>query len=438
MNETLLDSQEKTQPSLAEMLGMAQSDEMDIESLKKRAENADEETACNLALVIGHKYEKGDGVPQDTLEAMYWYEQSGNAAALVALGQFFAEQGNLDQAEACYLKAVDAKHDTGGSCAYACVKLGTMYLLEKKKEDFVKADIYLGKAIRTETDQDLVHSIKKFGALLGLKLYTEEPEKGIYWMKQFLETEEDEQVRSIVDAYEKKGKAGTDAGQSKAEPVEEIPVKWLGCEDANAILDEMKQKGETVLRIPEGYTGIEGFAFHGGTAYNSHKMVRKITEVYFPESMRDIRNAFFAAGKLTKIHLPKNLEYLGYWAFDRTNIGFLGIETHPQMPIERLEIPAQTELAAAVAPLGGNSAFRGAYEIQEIIFLDGRKEINWLIFEENQIGYIYIPDSVETMTHGEDLASAKVKITKLSMPKHLQGQFESMNMKRSVTAVEWR
>jgi hypothetical protein len=154
--------------------------------------------------------------------------------------------------------------------------------------------------------------------------------------------------------------------------------------------------------------------------------------------MRDIRNAFFAAGKLTKIHLPKNLEYLGYWAFDRTNIGFLGIETHPQMPIERLEIPAQTELAAAAAPLGGNSTFRGAYEIQEIIFLDGRKEINWLIFEENQIGYIYIPDSVETMTHGEDLASAKVKITKLSMPKHLQGQFESMNMKRSVTAVEWR
>jgi TPR repeat protein len=434
MNETLLDSQEKTQPSLAEMLGMAQSDEMDIESLKKRAENADEETACNLALVIGHKYEKGDGVPQDTLEAMYWYEQSGNAAALVALGQFFAEQGNLDQAEACYLKAVDAKHDTGGSCAYACVKLGTMYLLEKKKEDFVKADIYLGKAIRTETDQDLVHSIKKFGALLGFKLYTEEPEKGIYWMKQFLETEEDEQVRSIVDAYEKKGKAGTDAGQSKAEPVEEIPVKWLGRAEAKVLLDEMKQKGETVLRIPEGYTGIGGFAFHGG----NEKSVRKITEVYFPESVRTISTSFYGAGKLTKIHLPKKLEFIDFGAFNRINIGFLGIETPPQMPIERLEIPAQTGLATGKMLEDGHGAFRDAYGIQEVIFLDGRKEIDWLMFQENQIGYIYIPDSVETMTHGEDLARAKVKITKLSMPKHLQGQFESMNMKRSVTAVEWR
>jgi hypothetical protein len=110
LEETLLDSQEKGQPSLAEMLGMEKSDETDIESLKIKAEIVDGESASDAAVLLGKRYEEGDGVLQDMMEAMFWYEKSENAAGYRAIGNYYKSQGELKQAEEWYSKAAEAKY----------------------------------------------------------------------------------------------------------------------------------------------------------------------------------------------------------------------------------------------------------------------------------------------------------------------------------------
>ena len=76
--------------------------------------------------------------------------------------------------------------------------------------------------------------------------------------------------------------------------------------DKTTIIFYPNEKGDSVYKLPEGVVRIEDYAFR----YADTK------EIVLPESLEEIgENAFFKAGYLEKLHLPKNVRLIGNDAF---------------------------------------------------------------------------------------------------------------------------
>ncbi len=100
---TLLDALEEDGGlSLEQLLGMDDSgDKEEFEFQKTRAEDG----RRDAMLWIGIRYLKGDIVPQDAAEGIYWLMESDSEIGFNDIGDFFEKQGDYAQAESWYLKA---------------------------------------------------------------------------------------------------------------------------------------------------------------------------------------------------------------------------------------------------------------------------------------------------------------------------------------------
>lgn len=197
--------------------------------------------------------------------------------------------------------------------------------------------------------------------------------------------------------------------------------KHLTEETGTRLLNEAEKAGSTVLRIPDGYTHIDGEAMGIGNKKNAY--IKKITEVVFSDSVRVIGGgAFMGCCNLTKIVLPKNLERIAICAFDGTTKGFLGREVKDKRTIEKLVIPGTTKIDASLTYL--SSGLAGIHRIKELYFEEGQTEIDCTAFAGIQIDSLHLPDSVVKLTNCEPLMFTKA--TLISAPSHLQGELKRL------------
>lgn len=218
-------------------------------------------------------------------------------------------------------------------------------------------------------------------------------------------------IRNTVKAERDKAKALTE--------------KYLTQEVANELMAELRKSGSNVLRIPEGYTHIDNWAFFDYLARTPRmKNIKELVEVIFPDSVRFIDGeAFKEVKNLREISLPKNLEYLGLAAFNGNSFGLFGMEVKDKRTVEKLIIPKNCELAIRDYT---EHAFSGIYAIRELIFEEGRKSINCTVFYNVRIEHLYIPDSV---TEYKNPQIVGCKIASISAPAHLKPLVSQMKVK---------
>lgn len=538
--KTLLDAMAGENKSLAELLGMEENGASDnIDQLKAMAESGNE-TAMQL---LGLKYLKGDGVPQDTMEAMYWLEKCNSSVAFFSIAEFYKDNGDKETAEEWYLKTINA----GDS--FVCNSYLQLALMHMSGEDknLDKTAKYLNEAFSTDLDEESEKVLYDLCGLAGKVIGNSDPEKAAGLLKKALTRGENEDVRKALEsAYEKvliksenfsdelkkdaltyfeaKGntattsnafamyayyRKGDDAKKEfywleqaaiKGQPLAQLFVarEYLGpnynsnskmkfeldlekCkkylemfdnnpakkeddlktadllrkaiateenaakkktekhvteEVATELMAECRKSGGKILRIPDGYTHIDCGAFSDYYDRKPRmKELKNIEEVIFPDSLRVIQDgAFSDVCKLTKINLPPHLEYFGSKSFDGDTLGLFNRYIKDKRTVEKLVFPGNCKVVAGSVWSDGNSALRGIGAVKELIFEEGHKEINCNIFYDTKIGYLYIPDSVKTLTCTDVI---DVKIETLSAPAHLKDQVAKLN-RIKINRVEYR
>ncbi len=523
---TLLDAMAKENQSLAELLGMDEAKTEDISLLKKLAEDGNK----NMMTLLGVKYMTGDGVPQDTMEAMYWLEKSGDFVSLTTMGDFYKDNGEVNLAEESYLKAAEKAENP---CA-TYMKLISMFLLNKDTRDIQKTDMYLKAAFAAASNEEQKNILYDAADILCDIISKDDKEGHVYWLSKSLERKEDEKKRSMVELlyaqalvgensteeskrnaaeyFEKRGdqainngvigmfyyyndaamdvekriiwtKRAADRGWANAQLI--MSLAYLGKEynkkiildqDLDACLqyadlldknpkatakdketvakirntvkaerdrvkaakekhltqdiadqlwEECQKNGGKVLRIPDGYTHIDTWAFFDTKARNKKmKNLKDLEEVIIPDSVRLIDGeAFNGVPNLTKITLPSKLEYLGLQAFTGTTLNFLGMLVKDKRTVEKMIIPKDCEVAIRDYQC---HAFTGIHGIRELVFEEGRKSINCTMFCYVNIDHLYIPDSVTEYTNPK-IADCKIK--SISAPAHLKPLVSQMKVK---------
>lgn len=524
---TLLDAIAQENQSLEEMLGLNDVQTEDITLLKQMAEDGNQ----NMIALLGLKYLTGDGIPQDTMEAIYWLEKSDSSIAMKQVGDFYRQNGEDALAEEWYLKA--AKDENIACNVYMTLAIANM---DRKngKLNIQKADQYLKAAFAATPDEAELATLNDVSDVFAEILSQEDSEIGVYWMEKALERNENERYRKLVETiyakhlvgekdseeskraaaeyFEKRGESASENGiigmfyyynddsmdaqkrivwtkraadvgwanaqlilslaylgkeynkklileqdldacehyadlleknpkavqkdkelvvqirntiRTEREKVRALTEKHLTQEVANELMEELRKSGSNVLRIPEGYTHVDNWAFFDYLARTPRmKNIKELSEVVFPDSVQFIDGeAFKEVTKLTKITLPSNLEYLGLAAFNGNSCGLFGMEVKDKRTIEKLVIPKNCELAVRDYT---EHAFSGIYAIRELIFEEGCKSINCTVFYNVRIEHLYIPDSV---TEYKNPTIAGCKIDSISAPAHLKPLVSQMKVK---------
>lgn len=342
----------------------------------------DEEARKRLELAYG-SIVKAEESPQELRkEAMSYLEQQGERVSLVGAADMFLYYfAHREDVKKFYRWSVIAAEKGFGP---AQIQLAYEYIGKKYTNsavmdlemDLKASERYLAMA---EKDETLVENIKKHIPFI-----------------QKLQKKVEEELKK----------------QSEKHLTEEIGTE---------LLNEAEKAGSTVLRIPDGYTHIDGEAMGIGNKKNAY--IKKITEVVFPDSIRVIGyKAFEGCCNLTKIVLPKNLERFDGGAFDGTTKGFLGREVKDKRTIEKLVIPGTTKIYANLIYL--SSGLTGIHRIKELYFEEGQTEIDCTAFYDIKIDYLYLPDSVVKLTNCEPLMFTKA--TLISAPSHLQGELKRL------------
>jgi tetratricopeptide (TPR) repeat protein len=493
--ETLLDAKQEVNVSLEEMLGMESTSEKigNINGMKAAAEQGDKKAIFFLGLT----YEMGESVPKDMSEAMYWYEQSDEAYAKLRMGIYYKLQGNEELEIKAYQKGLEAPQENYPAKIACCGNLLAKCFQDKKGEDLDLELKYLRQGLSYEDMDNWKKTISKIGLAVQVELIKagrfEESAECLQICQQYdlqLDPQMDlqEQQKKLWCLYEEVLKQADKASpklldealaalSEQAEKGNETytldiclyymqhpdenreqylywarkaadcgmwvgiaaqyPEKHLTGREASALLKEMKNSGSRVLKIPDGYTHIDEFAFHCNA---TGKYVKEIEEVFFPDSVLYIANhAFFGAQNLTRIHLPKCLYLVGCEVFNRTKFGLFGKEQPADGAIERLEIAPKAQLAVGKFPERG--ALSNTYAIKELIFKDGTSVVDWGIFcgQHDHVDYAFVPDSVKKLLNTGTEYIQGLSIQKLSLPSDLKPQYEKLkSFKKLVKEVEFR
>ena len=195
--------------------------------------------------------------------------------------------------------------------------------------------------------------------------------------------------------------------------------------DAKEVLQEMKAAGSNVFRIPDGYTHIES------RLLIDVKGKELIQEIVMTNSVRVIQEwAFGYIPNLKKITLSEELEFLGKFAFD-TALCYSGFKKllRKKPRLERLFIAGTAELE--------KYCFGDIEEIGELIFGEGRQELDIEILDGINIKYMYLPDSLKK--YHNSYVGLRTNIEKISAPSSLKDVIrKQMNYDIKVENVVYR
>lgn len=189
---TLLDSLTEDSPSLAELLGMEETDTQDIAVQKRMAENGNK----NMITYLGLRYLKGDGVPQDIAEALFWLEQSDSGIAAREVADFYEMNGENALAQEWYLKAAKDKENA----CNAYIRL-TLLELEKTNETYnvAEADNYLRAAFESSPNEKETRILYDLCDLLLKIMDRKDEDRYLFWLMKSLEHKEDSTKRAMAD-----------------------------------------------------------------------------------------------------------------------------------------------------------------------------------------------------------------------------------------------
>ena len=487
-NKTLLDGllaaeTGVNEESLEEILGMNEGIKTDdLAFLVQQAENGNEDAI--YAVGISYMYAE-NGFPQDELEGVFWLSQSTNKEAPRHVAGYYLKQGDFENMKEWALKA----HSLGSLNAYDLYRDLFKQFCTDDGEILAQAEQFLSVLFGLEKTKEQEESVYRLVvALINEYLKIENYKKGLEWALVIqghldpVHTETilegiysiimlddvgcDEHIAAAVDYMKKRAekKDGEDAIKNLAlyymeHPVDESTVQywvekaaalglteaknWLAEQeklynapkkvlkkaDAEKLLTDLAARGRTTLEIPREYTEIAKGAFsYIGTPY-----MMKIRKIILPETIRVIGNeAFEGSSSLTSINIPKRLETLGKYALKGCILkGFFMKTVKSENVIENLTIPGQTKLSS--------EAFGDISGIGCLKFVEGRKELNWMVFyslyQETKIQEVHLPASLVKITN-PDTPTSGLYIEKLYAPKRLQSDINGIKRGDKFTNIK--
>lgn len=174
------------------------------------------------------------------------------------------------------------------------------------------------------------------------------------------------------------------------------------------------------LKIGEGITAIDGYAFDG---------CEKLESVEFAASVKSIANAFVGCGKLRDLKMPDGLETIGHWAFNDCEKlesiaipnGVTAIESFAILDCKGIK---EIVIPESVDRIGGG-AFAGCVNIRNVSVDGGNKNYcaeNGILFTKDKkvivcypsaSGNLTIPNGIEEISENafyacDSLASVKI------------------------------
>lgn len=139
---------------------------------------------------------------------------------------------------------------------------------------------------------------------------------------------------------------------------------------------------------------------------------KKITQVFIPDTVREIKESAFAYNELTEIVIPSSVRTIGEKAFEYNQI-------------------TEVVLPNSVTKLGAFAFYNN--KLTRVVLPNTLTEIEDSVFEENELTSILIPTSVKTIGNN---AFAGNKISELSIPLNIEtignGAFANNELKENL------